>query len=131
MLIKARRVGFVAAATAATTVMVASTAVAAPTRGLSFDVTCPAPLGEFVVTTPPGDPNGRFTPAFSANQVFIPYEITGTVTVDGVLVEEINDVKPAPVPADAITCTFETQFEEEGATVVIAGEVVVVQRGKP
>ena len=101
-------------------------AQAAPKKGLTFDVTCPG-RGSFEVVTPPG--NGAFTPAFGSNQLFIPYRVTGTVTVDGVVVEEFDDVKRAPVPAGALACTFETSFEDGDAQVVIAGTALVVPRG--
>lgn len=101
-------------------------AQAAPKNGLTFDVTCPG-LGNFEVVTPPG--NGAFTPAIGSNQVFIPYDVEGTVTVDGAVVEEFHDVKPAPVPASAISCTFEASFEDDGAQITIAGTALVVPRG--
>jgi hypothetical protein len=103
-----------------------TSAEAAPKKGPTFEVTCPG-SAPFTVVTPPG--NGAFTPAFGSNQVFIPYDIEGTVTVDGVVVEEFHDVKRAPVPADAISCAFETSFEDGGALVEIAGTAVVVPRG--
>lgn len=42
------------------------------------------------------------------------------------LVEEFDDVKPAPVPSSAITCTLEAGFEDQGAIVTIDGTAVVV-----
>ena len=101
-------------------------AQAAPKNGLTFDVTCPG-RGSFEIVTPPG--NGAFTPAIGSNQVFIPYDVQGTVTVDGAVVDEFHDVKRAPVPASAIACTFEASFEDGGAQVVIAGTALVVPRG--
>lgn len=101
-------------------------AQAAPKNGLTFDITCPG-LGSFEIVTPPG--NGAFTPAIGSNQVFIAYDVQGTVTVDGTVVDEFHDVKPAPVPASAIACTFEASFEDGDAQVVIAGTAVVVPRG--
>jgi hypothetical protein len=98
---------------------------AAPKNGLQFSVTCPG-LGAFDVVTPPG--NGSFTPAFGPEGVAIPYRTTGTVTVDGQVVDQFDDVKPAPVPSSALTCTFETTFEDQGAVVTIAGTAVVVPR---
>jgi hypothetical protein len=99
---------------------------AAPKKGNQFSVTCPG-LGTFDVVTPPG--NGAFTPAFGPQSpVSIPYHITGTVTVNGVVVEEFDDIKPAPVPSSAITCTFEASFVDQGADVTIAGTAVVVPR---
>ena len=68
---------------------------AAPKKGLQFSVTCPG-LGTFEVVTPPG--NGPFTPAFGPDGCD-PYRITGTVTVNGQVVEEFDDVKPARVPS--------------------------------
>jgi hypothetical protein len=88
-------------------------------------VTCPG-LGTFDIVTPPG--NGACTPAFGPDGVAIPYRVTGTVTVDGQVVEQFDDIKPAPVPSSALMCTFETSFEDQGATVMIAGTAVVVQR---
>jgi hypothetical protein len=32
------------------------------------------------------------------------------------LVEEFDDVLPAPVPSSAITCTLEASFEDQGAS---------------
>jgi hypothetical protein len=120
-----RRLIAIAGTTAAALLFAAPMAAAAPKRGLQFSVTCPG-LGTFEVVTPPG--NGPFTPAFGPDGVSIPYRITGTVTVDGQVVEEFDDVKPAPVPSSAITCTFETTFEDQGAIVMIAGTALVVPR---
>jgi hypothetical protein len=104
-----------------------TSAEAAPKNGLTFEVTCPG-SEPFTIVTPPG--NGAFTPAFGSNQVFIPYDVEGTVTVDGAVVEEFHDVKPAPVPSGAISCSFETSFEDAGAQVEIAGTALVVPRGR-
>jgi hypothetical protein len=116
---------------AVATLMAASPAsVAAPDQGLRFTVTCPG-LGTFEVTTPSAE--APFTPAFAAatHQVFIPYEVTGEVTVDGQVVEQFSDIKPAPVPADAITCTFTATFTVDGQTVTVSGTVLVAMRGQP
>jgi hypothetical protein len=108
-------------------VMMGVTSVeAAPKNGLTFDVTCPG-SAPFQVVTPPG--NGAFTPAFGPNGVFIPYRLTGSVTVDGAVVESFDDIKRAPVPSAALTCTFTTTFEDDGSQVSIAGTAVVVLRG--
>jgi hypothetical protein len=105
-----------------------TSAEAAPKNGLTFDVTCPG-LGSFVIVTPPG--NGAFTPAIGSNQVFIPYDVAGTVTADGQVVDEFHDIKPAPVPASAISCSFSTSFEDEdGALIEISGTALVVPRGR-
>ena len=120
-----RRLIAIAGTTATALLFAAPMAGAAPKNGLQFSVTCPG-LGTFDVVTPPG--NGPFTPAFGPDGVAIPYRITGTVTVDGQVVEQFDDIKPAPVPSSALTCTFETTFEDQGATVTIAGTAVVVQR---
>src|SRR5688500_5213471 len=101
-------------------------AQAAPKNGLTFDVACPG-HGSFEIVTPPG--NGAFTPAFGSNQVFIPYRVTGTVTADGAVVDEFDADKRAPVPATALTCTFEASFEDGGAQIMIAGTALVVPRG--
>jgi hypothetical protein len=121
-----RAVAAVVGVSGAAMLLGVTSAEAAPKKGLAFEVVCPG-LGAFTVVTPPG--NGAFTPAFGPNKVFIPYDIEGTVTVDGEVVEEFHDVKPAPVPASAIECTFEASFEDEGAQIEIAGTVVVVPRG--
>jgi hypothetical protein len=120
-----RRLIAIAGTTAAALLFAAPMAGAAPKKGLQFSVTCPG-LGTFEVVTPPG--NGPFTPAFGPVGVAIPYRLTGTVTVDGQVVEQFDDVKPAPVPSSALTCTFETTFEDQGAVVMIAGTAVVVPR---
>src|SRR5262245_937689 len=106
-------------------ILAAPMADAAPKKGLTFDVTCPG-LGTFQVVTPPG--NGPFTPAFGADRVFITYRVTGTVTVDGQVVDQFDDIKPATVPASALSCAFTTTFEDEGSTVNIAGTALVTPR---
>jgi hypothetical protein len=121
-----RAIATVVGVSGAVMLLGATSAEAAPNNGLTFEVTCPG-AEPFTIVTPPG--NGAFTPALGSNQVFIPYRVTGTVTVDGVVVEEFDDVKPAPVPAGAISCAFETSFEDGGAQVEIAGTAVVVPRG--
>jgi hypothetical protein len=121
-----RRLIAIAGTTAAALLFAAPMAGAAPKNGLQFSVTCPG-LDTFDVVTPPG--NGTFTPAFGPNGVAISYRLTGTVTVNGEVVDEFDDVKPAPVPANALTCTFTTTFEDPGGNeVMIAGTAVVVQR---
>jgi hypothetical protein len=117
------------AAVAAVTLMVGvPSAAAAPASGNVFTVTCPG--GDpFTVVSPGG---GAFTPAFISGitGVFIPYQITGEVTVDDEVVETINDVKKAPLPANAVTCTFTATFTpEEGVTATVSGTVVGVLRG--
>jgi hypothetical protein len=110
---------------AASLLLAAPMADAAPKNGLTFDVTCPG-LGSFEVVTPPG--NGALTPAFGLDRVFISYRVTGTVTIDGQVVDQFDDIKPAPVPSSAIACTFTTTFEDQGSTVTIAGTALVVPR---
>jgi hypothetical protein len=118
-----------AAAATAAVVVAAPSAGAAPANGLTFTLSCPAPVGTVTVTTPRG--NGAFTPAFIAGtqQLFIPYQVTGEVTVGGEVVDSFNDVKKALTPANAVTCTFTTSFTEDGAAVTINGTVVAVLRG--
>jgi hypothetical protein len=125
---KRSRIAVAGGVAAAAMLLAAPMATAAPKKGNQFSVTCPAPLGTFNVVTPPG--NGAFTPAFGpGSPVSIPYRVTGEVTVNGVLVEEFDNVKPAPVPSSAITCTFEASFEDpEGNDVTIAGTALVVPR---
>jgi hypothetical protein len=106
--------------------LAAPMANAAPKKGNEFSVTCPG-LGTFDIVTPG---NGPFTPAFGEVRVFIPYRVTGTVTVNGQVVEEFDDMKAAPVPSSAITCTFEATFEDEGGAVMVDGTAVVVPRGR-
>jgi hypothetical protein len=107
--------------------LTAPLATAAPKKGSVFAVTCPG-LGTFNVTTPPG--NGRFTPAFRSTQVFIPYRVTGTVTVAGQVVDQFDDVKPAPVPGNAISCTFQGTFVDGGVTATVAGTALVAPTGR-
>jgi hypothetical protein len=123
MSIKGRRLAMTAVGAAAG-LLVGSTAQAAPANGPVFTVTCPG-MGTFDVVTAPGQ--GAFTPAFvvGSRQVFVVYSVSGTVTVSGDVVEEFDDVKAAPVPAGALTCTFEGNFGEA----TVAGTVVVVERG--
>ena len=134
MSIKRRRVPILCAgATAvAAALLVGSPAAAAPTvPGGTLTVTCPD-LGTFDVVTPPTAENASFSPAFTAatHQVFIPYEISGTiVSSEGTFT--FDDVKKAPVPSEAMTCTFEGTFGEGDFMVTITGTAVVVQRGAP
>jgi hypothetical protein len=125
-----RRLAIAAAAAAATTLMVGPAALAAPKTGISFSVTCPD-LGTFDVVTTPGD--AAFPPVFvvDANQVLIPYEVHGTVTGFPGGPFTFDDIKKAPVPADAMTCTFEGTFTEEGFTATLSGTAVAVLRGAP
>lgn len=103
-------------------------ALAAPANGPSFDVTCPG-MGSFTVVSPPG--NGSFTPVFSDTMhgAFIPYAVHGTVTAGGQVVDSFDDVKAAPVPSNAMTCTFSASFTDQGMTVDVTGTAVVVFRG--
>jgi hypothetical protein len=123
----------VGAATAATSLVVGSPAAfAAPKTGITFSVTCPG-LGTFDVVSPPSAEQASFTPAFlvGTNQVAIPYNVTGTITgVPGGPVT-FHDVKPAPVPGDAMTCTFRASVTEGDVTATISGTAVVVVRGQP
>ena len=122
-----RAVATVVGLTGAAMMLGVTSAEAAPTKGLTFDVTCPG-SGTFEVATPPG--NGAFTPAFGPNGVFIPYRLTGETTVDGMVVESFDEIKPAPVPAGAVRCEFSTSFQDEGGSQVeIAGTALVVLRG--
>lgn len=133
MSIKLRRLPILCgAATAAVSagLLVGTPAAAAPPAGEgTLSLTCPG-LGTVDVVTPPGQ--GAFTPAFIAatHQLFIPYEVSGTV-VSGEGTFTFDDVKKAPVPADATTCTFEGTFGEGEFAVTITGTAVVVLRGAP
>ena len=86
MSIKRRRLPILLGATTAVAaaLMVGSpAAVAAPTvPSGTLTLTCPG-LGTFDVVTPPTSENADFTPAFVAatHQVFIPYQLSGTITV--------------------------------------------------
>ncbi|HET6834978.1 MAG TPA: hypothetical protein VFH30_13980 [Acidimicrobiales bacterium] len=124
---KRSRIAVAGGVAAAAMLLAAPMATAAPKKGNQFSVTCPG-LGTFNVVTPPG--NGAFTPAFGPQSpVSIPYRTTGTVTVNGVVVEEFDNVKPAPVPSSAVTCTFEASFEDPGGNdVTIVGTALVVPR---
>jgi hypothetical protein len=107
---------------AAVSFITAPTASAAPKTGPTYMFTCPG-LGTFEIIDAPG--RHPFTPAFSSNQVFVPYRLTGTTTDDDE-VQEFDIIKPAPVPASAITCLFEGTVGD----VVIEGTAVVVIRGR-
>lgn len=125
---------FIAVAAGAVTVAVVATpmaASAAPANGNTIHVSCQAPIGSTDVTTPPG--NGSFTPAFIAgtHELLIPYSITGTFTPAGGTPVPFSDVKKAPVPANAIKCTFSETFSEGGSSATVTGTVVAVPRGKP
>jgi hypothetical protein len=116
-----------AVAAAAAMIVAAPSAGAAPAVGNVFTVTCAGGTPFTVVT--PG--NGAFTPAFieGTQQLLIPYHVMGDVTVDGEVVESFDDVKAAPVPADAVTCTFEATFTQGEITATVAGTVIGVLRG--
>ena len=92
--------------------LAAPMADAAPKNGNEFSVTCPG-LGTFDIVTPG---NGAFTPAFGEGRVFIPYRVTGTVTVNGQVVQEFDDIKAAPVPSSAIACTSRPSSRMRGAS---------------
>jgi hypothetical protein len=128
-----RRLAIVCGATvAATTLMVGgTTALAAPAEGgVEFTVNCPG-LDEFIVVATPGD--APFAPVFipGTHQLFVPYQITGTITGFPGGPFPIEDIKMAPVPADAMACTFEGTITEGDLTATLAGTAVVVQRGAP
>jgi hypothetical protein len=125
-----RRLAMAAVAAAAATLMVGPTALAAPKTGITFSVTCPG-LGTFDVVTTPNE--AAFSPVFAvdANQVFIPYEVHGTATGFPGGPFTFDDIKPAPVPADAMTCTFEGTFTEDGITITLSGTALVALRGAP
>ncbi|MGH2473841.1 MAG: hypothetical protein ACRDIL_01140 [Candidatus Limnocylindrales bacterium] len=124
---KRSRIAAAGGVAAAAMLLAAPMATAAPKKGNQFTVTCPG-LAPFNVVTPPG--NGAFTPAFGpGSPVSIPYRTTGTVTVNGDLVEEFDNVKPAPAPSSAITCAFEASFvDPAGNNVSIVGTATVVPR---
>jgi hypothetical protein len=127
-MLTAPRLAALSALTAAGLAVASPAALAAPSNGPTFDVTCPG-LGSFQVVSPAG--NGDFTPVFRAGThgAFIPYQIHGTVTSGGQVVDRFDDVKAAPVPSSAMTCTFAATFTEEGMTIHVAGTAVVVFRG--
>jgi hypothetical protein len=124
--------GAAVAAAAAVSLVGSPAAVAAPTvPGGTLTVTCPG-MAPFDIVTTPSSEFADFPPAFTAatHQVFIPYHLSGTiVTSEGTFT--FDDVKPAPVPSDAITCTFEGTFGEGDFMVTITGAAVVVLRGAP
>jgi hypothetical protein len=127
-----RRLAIVCGATvAAASLMVGPTALAAPTKGDLFTLTCPD--ATFEVVAAPGQ--GTFTPAFvGTHQVFIPYRITAVATVpdqpDPIFM--VDQAKKGPVPAAALTCELEGTFTSpDGTIVTVTGTVVVVLRGAP
>jgi hypothetical protein len=121
-----RAVPVVIGVSAAAVLLGVTSAGAAPKNGLTFDVSCPG-MGDFSVVTPPG--NGSFTPAFGPNQVFIPYDVQGTTTVNGEVVDEFHDVKPAPLPDGAISCSFHAAFDDGPDHIEITGTALVMPRG--
>jgi hypothetical protein len=96
---------------------------------VEFTVNCPG-LDEFTVVGTPGD--APFAPVFipGTQQLFVPYQITGTITGVPGGPFPIEDIKKAPVPADAITCAFDATFTEGDMTVTLTG-TAVVQQGAP
>jgi hypothetical protein len=128
---KRRRLAVLCSAifTAAILMLVGPGAIAAPTKGETFTVTCPG-LGTVQVVVPGQAP---FTPAFvvGTHQLLIPYRITGTATAPGQPPFRFEEVKKAPIPPDAVTCTFTGTFIEGDMIVTVTGTVVAVLRGTP
>jgi hypothetical protein len=77
--------------------------------------------------TPAG--NGSFTPAFGPNQVFIPYDVQGTVTADGVVVDEFHDVKPARCQQKPARAGSQRHSNKTARKSRSSGTVIVMPRG--
>ena len=126
----------VASAAAFATAALAAPVIAAPTGGggEEFPLVCTGGIGAISIVAPPND--ASWTPGFitGTHQVLIPYAFHFEFSSSGspeVFVED--QVKPAPVPADAFTCTLNTSGTdpETGETFTGTGTVVAVLRGKP
>jgi hypothetical protein len=114
-------------------ILAATPALAAPVNApgvIRIPGTCAD--GEVVIVPPPS--NGSWTPGFieGTHQLVIPYEFTFVVRdSSGTIVDTTTETKPAPVPADAITCTFSQTVIEDGETFTVEGTVIAVVRGAP
>ena len=133
-MIVVRRLAVALACLATSAVALAPAAVAAPVKpamGERIVLTCPS--GQVAIVTAPG--NGDFTAGFivGTHQVLVPYHFTFTVTgANGQVIESETATKGrAPIPSDAIVCTFRETFTEGGQTFTFTGTVTAVVRGKP
>jgi hypothetical protein len=62
---------------------------------------------------------------------FIPFAISGTVTMDGTVVETFSQTKNGHQNQEPKeTCTFEQTFTEDGHTFVVEGQAEVIRRPK-
>jgi len=117
---KRRVVAVVGAPGAAPLLLAAPAAEAAPR-------TNPRPR-DFEVMSPLR--NRTLRPAFGQYRVFNPFRVSGRATVDSQVVGHLDDVKPAPVPASAITCSFAPTFQDEPFTSMARMVVVAPRPGK-
>ena len=120
-----------ALASAAATALCAAPAGAAPVHSPQAEpLTVSCPGGDVVIVPAPG--NGAFTPGFIAgtHRLLIPYRFTFTVSGGGQTFTDV-EAKKAPIPRDAITCTFSETFVEDGITYTFTGTVTGPVRGKP
>jgi len=94
----------------------------------SYRATCPG-YGDTRITFP-GE--GGFAPAFieDTNQLLIPYVASYSLVGDGTVTTGHSE-KSAPLPTDAITCTFSFRFRVGDALFTLTGEVTGVVRGQP
>lgn len=106
----------------------AQSVIAAPAPFESYRATCPG-YDETRITAP-GD--GVFAPAFieDTNQLLIPYFVSYSVVGDGTVTTSHFE-KAAPLPNDAITCTFSFRFRVGDELMTMTGEVTGVVRGQP
>lgn len=131
------RIATVAAAGTIVALLGTPAAIAAPVANHSphsggvFVVMCP--FGDVSIVSPPNEAD--FTPGFDvdSHRLAIPYRFTFTATdASGTVVFDEALAKKAPLPPDAVTCTFGNQFtDESGQVLTFQATVVLVVRGKP
>ena len=101
--------------------------LAAPAPFEGIPVTCPG-RGETVLTAPG---QGAFTPGFflDENALLVPHRTAYTISTDAGSTSEAA-FKSAPLPAEAITCTFDATFNFGGIRYRLEGWVIGVVRGQ-
>lgn len=118
------------AAVIAAAALATSPATAAPVHWPRFQqvtLTCP---GRTAAVVTPG--NGHFTPGFviGTGQLLIPYRFVYTITGGGGSFT-VTRAKQAPPPSDAVNCTFEQSFTQDGTSYTVTAIVTAEIRGKP
>jgi hypothetical protein len=110
--------------------LVAAPAFAAPVHWPKFQqvtLTCP---GRTAAVVTPG--NGHFTPGFvvGTGQLLIPYRFVYTITGGGGTFTVTRE-KQAPLPSDAVACTFDQNITQDGTAYTVAAVVTAEIRGRP